>query len=148
MNDSNTHKYDDIIHLPHHVSKRHPKMSPLNRAAQFSPFAALTGHSDAIRETERLTDSFSELDEDRKAQLDEQLSLIRQNLDHEPKIEITCFQPDAKKNGGAYVTVFGKVKKIDELNHQILFTDGTALQTEQIRSIRGELFKDMDSLNI
>lgn len=148
MNNSNTHKYDDIIHLPHHVSKRHPRMTLLNRAAQFSPFAALTGHADAIRETERLTDSFAELDEDRKAQLDEQLRLIRQNLDHEPEIEITCFQPDAKKNGGTYVTICGKVKKIDELNHQILFTDGTALQTEHVCSIRGELFKDMDSLNI
>lgn len=148
MNNSNTHKYDDIIHLPHYVSKRHPQMTPLNRAAQFSPFAALTGHADAIIETARLTDSFAELDEDRKAQLDEQLRLIRQNLDHEPEIEITYFQPDAKKNGGAYVTIRGKVKKIDELNHQILFTDGTALQTEHIRSIRGELFKDMDGLNI
>ena len=144
MNTQDTHKYDDIIDLPHPVSKRHPRMSPLNRAAQFSPFAALTGHEDAIRETARLTGSFAELDEDRKAQLDEQLRLIRQNLKREPEIEVKYFQPDSKKNGGAYATICGKVKKIDEVNHQILFTDGTALLTEYVYSIRGGLFEDMD----
>lgn len=76
MSKQDGHKYDDIINLPHHVSKRYPQMSMLNRAAQFSPFAALTGHDAAIQETERLTDSFIELDEDRKGQLDEQLQLI------------------------------------------------------------------------
>ena len=72
------HKYDDIIHLPHHVSKKYPQMSLLNRAAQFSPFAALTGHEDASQETARLTDSFIELDEDKKGQLDEQLAILLQ----------------------------------------------------------------------
>ena len=73
MSEHDTRKYDDIIHLPHHVSARHPQMSPLNRAAQFSPFAALTGHGAAIQETARLTDAFIELDEDQKERLDEQL---------------------------------------------------------------------------
>ena len=77
MNTQNSHKYDDIIHLPHHVSKNHPQMPPMNRAAQFMPFAALTGHEAAIQETARLTDSFAELDEDRKAQLNQQLLMIR-----------------------------------------------------------------------
>lgn len=135
MNRQSSHNYDDIIHLPHHVSKKHPQMPLLNRAAQFSPFAALTGHKEAIRETARRTDSFAELTEDRKAQLNEQLLLIRENLAQRPECEITCFQPDAKKSGGAYVTVRGRVKKIEENTRQIIFTDGTALPMEYLFSI-------------
>lgn len=136
MNNSDTHKYDDIIHLPHHVSKRHPQMPLSNRAAQFSPFAALTGHDEGIRETERLTEPFMELDEDQKNQLDEQLHIIRENLEQRPEIEITYFEPDNKKDGGNYVTVCGQVKKIDEYARQIIFTNGTALPIAYIRSIR------------
>lgn len=147
MNGKEGHKYDDIIMLPHHVSKRHPQMSPLNRAAQFSPFAALTGHEDAIQETARLTDSFVEMDESRKSQLDGQLGLIRDNLDAQPEIEVTYFQPDEKKSGGAYVTRSGRVKKIDEYSRQIIFTDGKALPIDMIFSIRGELFRNMGWLD-
>lgn len=135
MNDRTDFKYEDIIHLPHHVSRTHPPMSLANRAAQFSPFAALTGHGDAIRETERLTDSFLELEEDRKAQLDEQLRLIRENLALEPEIEFTCFQPDEKKIGGSYVTIRGKVKKLDEYSRKIILADGTALPLDHLYSI-------------
>lgn len=135
MNRQSSHNYDDIIHLPHHVSKKHPQMPLLNRAAQFSPYAALTGHEEAIRETARRTDSFAELTEDRKAQLNEQLLLIRENLAQRPECEITCFQPDAKKSGGAYVTVRGRIKKIEENTRQIVFTDGTALPMEYLFSI-------------
>lgn len=138
------HKYDDIINLPHHVSKKHPQMSLLNRAAQFSPFAALTGHEDAIQETARLTDSFIELNEDKKEQLDEQLQLIRENLEQKPECEITYFRPDDKKDGGTYVTIRGRIKKIDEYSHQIIFTDGTILPIEHIFSIRGELFQNSE----
>lgn len=137
------HKYDDIINLPHHVSTRHPQMSLMNRAAQFSPFAALTGHDAAIQETARLTDSFAELDDDRKEQLDERLQLIRETLSQHPEIQITYFQPDLKKNGGAYVTIRGKVKKIDEQCRQVLFTDGTAIPMDNLFSIEGELFRNM-----
>lgn len=147
MNGKEVRKYDDIIMLPHHVSKRHPQMSPLNRAAQFSPFAALTGHEDAIQETARLTDSFVEMDESRKSQLDGQLGLIRDNLDAQPEIEVTYFQPDEKKSGGAYVTRSGRVKKIDEYSRQIIFTDGKALPIDMIFSIRGELFRNMGWLD-
>lgn len=139
-------RYDDIIHLPHHVSKRHPQMPLLNRAAQFSPFAALTGHEDAIWEAARQTDSFIELNEDRKEQLDEQLQLLKENLDQKPVCEITYFQPDEKKNGGAYVTICKPVKKIDEYQRRIIFTDGTALPIEHIFSMEGELFRTMDML--
>ena len=134
------HKYDDIINLPHPVSKRHPPMSLLNRAAQFSPFAALTGHDAAIRETARLTDTFMELDENLKEQLDEKLRLLRENLSQKPEIEATYFQPDERKCGGTYVTIRGRVKKIDEYSRIILFTDGTSFPLEHLFSLNGELF--------
>lgn len=131
----NEHKYDDIINLPHHVSTRHPQMPMADRAAQFSPFAALTGHEAAIKETARLTDAFVELDEDRKEELDEQLQLIKENLSQMPEIEVTYFQPDLKKAGGTYMTIHGKVKKVDEYNHQMIFTDGTVLSMENLYSV-------------
>lgn len=143
MNREDTHKYDDIIHLAHPVSKRHPQMPPMNRAAQFAPFAALTGHDAAIKETARLTAPSVELSEDEKNLLDQRLCLIRENLAREPEIEFSCFEPDEKKDGGTYATVRGKVKKIDEFGHRVIFTDGTALQMEQILSIEGELFENM-----
>ncbi len=140
------HKYDDIINLPHHVSSRHPQLSALDRAAQFSPFAALTGHDAAIQETARLTEEFVELDEDGKEALDERLQLIREVLRHRgasgdmPEIEVTYFRPDQKKSGGAYVTVRGKVKKIDEYNRRLHFEDQTVIPMERLCSIEGELF--------
>lgn len=141
---SDEHKYDDIIHLPHPVSRNHPQMLPLDRAAQFSPFAALTGHDAAIRETARLTEEKSELDENRKEMLDERLQMIRENLSEEPEITFTYFKPDEKKSGGAYLTVIGKVKKINEYEHQILLEDGTVIAIENLFSIEGELFLGMD----
>lgn len=147
MKQNEGHKYDDIIALPHHISKRHPQMPPSNRAAQFSPFAALSGHEDAIRETARLTDSFIELDESRKEQIDGQLWLIRDNLDSQPEIEATYFQPDEKKHGGTYVTMTGRVKNIDEYSRRIIFTDGKTLPIERLFSIRGELFRNIDWLD-
>lgn len=135
MNDSDTSKYDDIIHLPHHVSKKHPRMSLLNRAAQFSPFAALTGHGAAIRETARLTDTFIELDEDQKEKLNEQLQKLQNTLEQNPEVMVTYFQPDQQKNGGTYVTIRGIIKKLDEYGRRILFADGTAVPMEMLFSI-------------
>lgn len=135
MSLKNERKYDDIIDLPHHVSTRHPQMPLSDRGAQFSPFAALTGHDAAIRETARLTDAFVELDEGRKAQLDEQLQLLKENQAQQPEIEATYFQPDLKKSGGAYMTIRGRVKKIDEYNRRILFTDGTVIPMETLLNI-------------
>ena len=144
MKSPNQHKYDDIIHLPHHVSKKHPQMPAMNRAAQFAPFAALTGHGAAIAETARQTDSFMELDEDQKEQLDRQLGLIQRNLGQKPAIEATYFQPDAQKEGGAYITVRGQVDKINLSSREILLADGTALPIDRLRSIRGALFGDTE----
>lgn len=148
MNLKGEHKYDDIINLPHYVSKKHPSMSLLNRAAQFSPFAALTGHNDAIQETARLTDSFIELSEERKEQLNEQLQLIRENLEQEPEIEAVYFQPDGRKEGGTYMTVCGRVKKISEHERRIFFTDGTVLPIDYLFEIRGDMFRNMETSGI
>ena len=134
--------YDNIIHLPHPVSARHPQMPLTDRAAQFSPFAALTGHDAAIRETARLTDAYVELEEGQREQLDQQLQRIRENLAQEPEIQVTYFLPDEKKSGGAYVTFCGRVKKIEEYGHRILFADETAIPMEYIISMEGELFRD------
>ena len=145
---SDEHKYDDIIHLSHHVSDRHPQMSPLDRAAQFSPFAALTGHDAAIREAARLTEEWVELDECTKGMLDERLQMIRENLLRKPEITFTYFEPDEKKSGGAYLTVTGKVKKINEYEHQVLLEDGMVLPIKNLFSIEGELFRGMDDFCI
>lgn len=144
MTNHKSHNYDDIIRLPHHVSRNHPPMPLMNRAAQFSPFAALTGHGAVIEETARLTEPFVQLPDDRKALLDEQLRLIMENLDQKPEVALTFFRPDEKKDGGTYVTVCGRVKKIDEYSRQIVLTDGTAVQIRQLFSIQGRLFGDTE----
>lgn len=143
-----SHKYDDIMNLPHHVSASHPQMPLLDRAAQFSPFAALTGHHEAIKETARLTEEWIELDESRKEMLDERLQIIRENLINRPEVIFTYYKPDEKKSGGAYLTVKGIVKKVNEYEHEILLEDGTILVIENLFSIEGELFRDMEDLGM
>lgn len=138
------HKYDDIIHLPHHVSDRHPQMALLDRAAQFSPFAALTGHDAAIREMSRLTEEKIELDEDSRKLLDERLLLVREHLKEAPEITFTYFKPDESKPGGAYLSIRGRVKKIEEAGHWIILEDGTVLDMENLYSMEGELFRKLD----
>lgn len=130
--------YDDIINLPHPVSKNHPQMPFRDRAAQFAPFAALTGHDAAIKETARLTDERLELSEEVIAQLNEKINIIRNNIGIEQNVSITYFIPDAKKAGGAYVTCSGSVKKIDEYEHTIIMTDQTVIPIEQISDIKCE----------
>lgn len=143
-----SHKYDDIMNLPHHVSASHPQMPLLDRAAQFSPFAALTGHHEAIKETARLTEEWIELDESRKEMLDERLQVIRENLINRPEIIFTYYKPDEKKSGGAYLNVKGIVKKVNEYEHEILLEDGTILVIENLFSIEGELFRDLECLGM
>lgn len=130
-----TKTYDDIIHLPHHVSATHPHMAAIDRAAQFSPFAALTGYDAAIKETARLTDKRVELDESMKDALSNNLQMIADRLKEHPEIAITYFQPDAKKNGGAYVTVINTVKKIDVYERIVVMTDGIVIPVDEIISI-------------
>lgn len=142
---NNEHKYDDIINLPHPISTRHPQMSLLDRAAQFSPFAALTGHEEAIKETARVTEERIELDEDRKERLDERLQMIREKLSEKTKLTFTYFQPDERKSGGAYLTVTGVVKKIDEYEHRIWLDNGSSLLIENLFSIEGEMFRENET---
>ena len=132
-------EYDDIIHLPHHVSKTHPQMSMEDRAAQFSPFAALTGYDAAIAETARLTDQRVELDEYERQALNEKLQSISEHLKEHPKVSIICFVPDARKDGGEYVTLTGKVKKIDDYEHRIVLMDGSRILMEDVIRIKDEL---------
>ena len=127
--------YDDIIHLPHHRSKKHAPMPLIDRAAQFSPFAALTGHDAAIKETARLTDRKIELDEYEIAVLDEKLQKIKEQLKVYPAVTLTYFQPDIRKDGGEYVTVTERVKKIDEYAKAMIMEDGTRILIEDIIEI-------------
>lgn len=131
------HRYDAILHLPHHVSQAHPRMSRLERAAQFSPFAALTGYEDAVQETARLTDCQRELAEDEKALLEHRLKQVQAALDagQTPVAAITWFRPDTKKQGGAYVTTKAAVKRIDELERAVVLTNGERIAVEAIVGI-------------
>ncbi len=138
-----SHKYDDIINLPHHVSKKHPQMSLHDRAAQFSPFAALTGHKAAINETARLTDEKQILSEDVIAKLNEQLNLIKENIGTNQTVTITYFVPDDKKSGGAYISNTGVVKKIDEYNRTVIMTDKTVIPIEQISEMQSDIFSEI-----
>lgn len=115
--------YEDIINLPRPVSKTHKSMSMHNRAAQFMPFAALTGYDDSITEATRLTERKVELSEDELAILDEKLQLISEGISFRPEVTVTYFVPDDKKAGGKYVDKTGKVKKIDDVEGCIIFTD-------------------------
>lgn len=132
MKEAGISEYEDIIALPHHVSASHPQMALADRAAQFSPFAALTGYEDAIDESARLTEEQIELDENAREELDEKLRQIRECGEAHPEITVTYFRKDARKDGGAYVTLTGRVKKIDEYARIISFMDGTVVRIENI----------------
>lgn len=138
-----TRQYDDIINLPHHVSPTRQQMSFMNRAAQFAPFAALTGHDAAVKETARLTDEKIELGEGAIADLDLKLSILADKIDDHPKLSVIYFQPDEKKDGGAYVKAIGSVKKIDDYERAIVFMTGEIIKIEDIFDIECELFRDL-----
>jgi hypothetical protein len=116
-------------------------MTVIDRAAQFSPFAALTGYAAAIKETARLTDDRVELDEYIKGALSEKLQLLAERIKEYPEIIITYFQPDVKKNGGSYVTANSTAKKIDEYKRMVVMSDGTAIPIDDIISIDGQIFE-------
>lgn len=116
-------KYDDMLDLPHPDPQTHPRMPMRNRAAQFSAFAALTGHDAAIAETRRLTDQRIDLDENEIAQLDEKLRLLEEQIEEHLTVNITYFQPDARKDGGSYQTATGIIKRIDRIKGVIIFLD-------------------------
>lgn len=128
-------EYDDIIHLPHHVSAVRRKMPRIDRAAQFAPFAALTGYDAAVKETARLTDVRGELDDSAKALLNEKLQIIADGIQNGICAEIIYFQPDCKKEGGAYVTAAGVVRKIDTYKKIVVMADGTVVPIGEIFEI-------------
>lgn len=135
LNNSDSHGYDDIINLPHHQSAARPHMSMHDRAAQFAPFAALTGYEDAVAETARLTDERIELDEYEIAALDMLLQRIRENIAAHPVAAVTYFRPDKKKSGGAYLTKTGAVKKLDDFEKKLIFEDGAIISIPEIIEI-------------
>ena len=135
---NDNHRYDDIIHLPHHVSNRHPQMSMMNRAAQFAPFAALVGHDAAIRETARLTGSKIEMDEYEKEELNRRIRFVENHLGEELSVVIHYFLPDSKKDGGSYVDTAGVVRKIDEYEQEIVLTDGSKIPIDNILTLEIE----------
>ena len=136
-------KYDDIINLPYPTSAKHPRMPISDRAAIFSPFAALTGHGDAIRETARLTEQKMELDEDAKAELDRRQAVLLEHVKEQPEITVTWFCPDEKRSGGAYVVTTGRLKKVDETAGTLKLADGMTISLDEIVDLQCELFQGL-----
>lgn len=135
-----TGPYEDIIHLPHHVSEKRPRMPLIDRAAQFSPFAALTGYEAAVQETARLTTERIELDESAKAELDRKLRFLYEKINDGLEITVTYFRPDDNKSGGAYVTITGMLRRIDKAGHFILLQEGEMIRIDDILEIENPDF--------
>jgi hypothetical protein len=138
-----TDQYDDIINLPHHVSSTRPRMSAIDRAAQFSPFAALTGYDVSIKESARLTGERLELDDSQKEDISDKLRFVTEQLDADTEIRITYFLPDTRKTGGEYVTVSGTVKKIDEYERMIIMSDGKQIPIDEVIDVDCDAFGEL-----
>ena len=130
-----THDYDDIINLPHYEPKYHPRMSMWNRAAQFAPFAALTGYDAAIQESNRVTDDWIDLGESSNEELNRKMELILSKLSEQPHVTIEYFVPDEHKEGGSYQSYTGNIKRIDEYEKTMVMTDGKKIQLKMITNI-------------
>lgn len=129
------HKYGDIINLDHYVSIKHSQMSIMNRAAQFAPFAALTGYSDEISEASRIVDNKLELDDDNINDLNKKLLIINNNIKNKPKVSIIYFVPDKKKKGGKYINIINNIRKIDLINDKIIFINKSKINISNIIKI-------------
>lgn len=140
-------RYEHIVNHEHHISKKHPQATMHDRAAQFAPFAAITGYSDMLIEAARVTEAFVELDDGTKEELNKRLQMIADFIRDEPEITFTHFVPDKKKDGGAYVSTTGIVKRIDEYERQVLLVDGTKIPIEYIFGIEGDLFLHLEADN-
>lgn len=136
--------YEDIINLPHHVSATRPQMPMSDRAAQFSPFAALTGYDAAIKETGRLTDAKIELDDEELNNLNMKFQLLVEHLEDEPEVAITYFKADERKAGGAYLEASGIVKKLDDFERVITMQDGTKIPMDDILNIDSDVFAALE----
>ena len=129
-------KYDDIINLPHHTSTKHPRMTRTARAAQFAPFAALTGLDDEMEETARLTDKKITLDEEQKQVINRELLFIKNNPQRDIPVIITFFKSDGRKDGGAYIEKEVRIKKIDEINRKLILSDYSEIKIDDLFSVR------------
>lgn len=137
--------YDDIINLPHHQSKVRPQMSLYNRAAQFSPFSALTGYEDAIEETARLTEKKHTLSDEETDMLNRKMALLKDKISEKPTISIRCFIPDDIKDGGSYSTISGELRAIDNVNRLVIIQDGTTIPFDDIEDISGDVFNSIEA---
>ena len=137
-------KYDDIIDLPHPEPQTHPRMPMRDRAAQFAPFAALTGYDAAIRENARLTQERIDPAEAELASLDRRFRLLQEHLEEQPEVRLTRFRPDERKPGGVYETVSGIVKQIDLIARRIRLLDGTDIPMDDVLTLDGALFDVLD----
>ncbi len=135
-------KYDEIINLPHHQSTKHPRMSNYDRAAQFSPFAALTGYDEAVQETARTTSAEIELEGERLDNINSKMSILVERIADRPEIEITFFVPDERKEGGRYESKCGRVRRIDLPNRQIFFVGGAVVCMDRVIDMTGDIFVD------
>ena len=138
-----TGPYDDIINLPHPTSAKHPRMPLSDRAAQFAPFAALSGHAAALAETTRLTDRKIELDEDTRAELDRRQAVLLEQISEQPEITVTWFQPDAKKDGGRYIVSTGRLKRIHEADQVLILVDGLRIPIGDIVELESECIRGL-----
>ena len=132
--------YEDMVNLPPHISKKHPQPTMMDRAARFAPFAAITGYEEMVLEEARVTEERMDLDEGTLSMLNEKLNMIQEFLDEEPEVTITYFEPDKKKSGGAYVSITGIVKRIDEYEHFVIMTDGKKICIGDIFGLESDLF--------
>lgn len=135
--------YEDIIHLPPHISEKHPRPTMTERAARFAPFAAITGYEEMVLEEARVTEERAELDENTLTVLNEKLNILQDSLAEKPEVRITYFLPDAKKAGGSYVTLAGTVKRIDEYNRILIMTDGKTIPIDEIFNLESPLFDQL-----
>lgn len=138
MQEQDYFPYFEILSRIHPTSKKHPRMSRMNRAAQFAPFAALTGYEESIEETARLTDRRIELSEYEIEELNEKLNFIQEHIKERPEVTITYFQPDERKEGGSYITVTGKVRRIDEVNKVVVLENESVIWIEKIIDLYGK----------
>lgn len=129
--------YDDILYLPHPTSKTHPRMSRQDRAAQFSPFAALTGYEDTVKETARLTEERPILTEDEMAELDARLRLA---MELGTEVSVTWFRPDSRKSGGSYVTAAGRIRKADEIQRVLIMDNGAQIPVDEVTAVDSSIF--------
>lgn len=140
----NMKDYSKIINLPHHQSATRKRMSNYDRAAQFAPFAALTGHDEAIKETARLTDDYMEMGEDRLGELSAKIQLLIDKLSEQPEITVVYFIPDERKSGGSYAEKTGVVRIIDEYERTLVFYDSDKILIDRVADFKGEIFSQLE----